>query len=587
MMPVAYLDPSSLMVWVDFPLLRGPPGHSPFERRRSTTDGDIALMNYAQKFFTLTDHEHRSFVDTLPLEERYRALLLASTLWHEQRHFLDYVLTNYGRWRVGRTVELAANLSAVVEAVRGFGRHFPLPLGLYADPARREMAEVPSPVPEILSLLGQRIANHLRLYKQDDERVIVEGTPCPLSGAAQLEAFAFQAQLARTHAVFGEHYFEFLKRVPERLILSDEIRGPERVLAALGFDVYREMPGNVLAIDAGLISPLLMAALMCRRKAIPGGPSLSNASAFQPSSRFKSLACHIMENSRIRRVDSASEGWDVVNRSCQALWRRTVLDDLDEDLEIDADLQRKLSQTNGNALAEMNASRLELRAVLRSALAEEPALFLDPLAYSRRLSPKVVPLLAISFAEPQIVFGGNAPQGMQPVRWIEGGPGSPSFVWSMATMAAPDAERPFALRRDDLWLDFAREEAPIIQLLTDGRSRRSIPAIQLWDAEQRYLAAGFQLIFEPEFEFPDFDRDSRGLFLFSGKRTLMCEFSKRPVGPDDSLLLSPWDFIRFPALRSQVDATTFDLECLPGGKNALQNWGYWLVHKDYGHLLSH
>lgn len=115
-----HLDPMSLAVWFE------PPTHGDYTTRRLLSGvGELALLERHDEAEDLV-----AGIDD-PVVRRAGVELL-SNVWHEQRHFVDFVLTNYGALRLRDHLLTYVNAGGLLsEAVEG-GRPLMVPLSTVA-----------------------------------------------------------------------------------------------------------------------------------------------------------------------------------------------------------------------------------------------------------------------------------------------------------------------------------------------------------------------------------------------------------------------------------------------------------------------
>src|SRR5262249_24447918 len=131
-----------------------------------------------------------------------RAIAIASSLWHEKRHFLDLALTNYGAFRFRQFFEIAANLPALRRAVEEDGAsRIVVPIDVYADQVRRRRHGLPEN-PK-LQELGRAIQSRKKMILDDRKLIPSRFGPLELGGEAQLEALAYLHQAAKAQKLFG------------------------------------------------------------------------------------------------------------------------------------------------------------------------------------------------------------------------------------------------------------------------------------------------------------------------------------------------------------------------------------------------
>ena len=98
-----------------------------------------------------------------------RSATVASAVWHEKRHFLDFILTNYGAFRIRQFLLLYYHLP-IVRKFASDSKSLLLPLESYLDETFCEINEVPQPTSDIM-----KIAKDIATRKEmllDDRRIL-------------------------------------------------------------------------------------------------------------------------------------------------------------------------------------------------------------------------------------------------------------------------------------------------------------------------------------------------------------------------------------------------------------------------------
>src|SRR3954447_11582302 len=109
MIPILQFDPATLTLWYDTQLLAS---------ARSSREVGLALH------YALDGRE--DWLKCLIRQQtdpwtRTRCATVASAVWHEKRHFLDFVLTNYGAMRVRQFFQCYINTRAFLGKVADSG----------------------------------------------------------------------------------------------------------------------------------------------------------------------------------------------------------------------------------------------------------------------------------------------------------------------------------------------------------------------------------------------------------------------------------------------------------------------------------
>jgi hypothetical protein len=102
MIPIIQFDPSSLTLWYDTHLIARMRGSTEIGRAL-----DLALRGADGELVEHIRSIDDSWVST-------RAGTIAAACWHEKRHFVDFILTNYGALRMRQFFTVYLNLPEVL-----------------------------------------------------------------------------------------------------------------------------------------------------------------------------------------------------------------------------------------------------------------------------------------------------------------------------------------------------------------------------------------------------------------------------------------------------------------------------------------
>src|SRR5688572_5203261 len=143
MIPVVQLDPATLSLWLDVSLISGGPhGHKLSELTQRAAFGENNEV--IEEIRALPDRKLAS-----------RAAHLVSCLWHEKRHFLDLLLTNYGALRVRHYFALYMNMSGILSRCTKGKSPLVCPLDVACDPFRLKMLDVGAVDPVLVQQAGR------------------------------------------------------------------------------------------------------------------------------------------------------------------------------------------------------------------------------------------------------------------------------------------------------------------------------------------------------------------------------------------------------------------------------------------------
>ena len=180
MLPIIQFDPATMSLWYDVELISGADS--------SGTIADLIPSAIRGDAIEVSDR----FSDIHDSKLRGRALQIVSAFWHEKRHFLDFVATNYGSFRFRQFLEVYTNLAPVIQIAKDRGR-LCCPLEIYDDPVRAALMDI-SDFPSDLVAIAKMLARRRKMVEYDRQRENTRFGPMEIGGEAQLEALAFMAQ---------------------------------------------------------------------------------------------------------------------------------------------------------------------------------------------------------------------------------------------------------------------------------------------------------------------------------------------------------------------------------------------------------
>ncbi len=125
MISVLILDPSSLTLHLDGTHITQRPNGAPI------------LQTFEHAYRGEADQLRNLLGSLHDVDLQSRCANFASCVWHEKRHFLDFLLTNYGAFRIRQYFQLYANLDLLISQAGQAQRELWFPLDVYLDPVTR------------------------------------------------------------------------------------------------------------------------------------------------------------------------------------------------------------------------------------------------------------------------------------------------------------------------------------------------------------------------------------------------------------------------------------------------------------------
>ena len=593
MTEIAYFDPADLMVWFDQNVLfwRFDPRNKSLVRSEAIE----AAFGIIRGAFDIGAAGLKDEVLHILDQFGPPAMMSLLTLWHEQRHFFDHVLTNFGASRVRLHWMIRAQLENIYRVAAADGV-LGLPIDVYGDPVECDALGVNPKAVTLLGGIGNFLANRRQMLAQDREDGRTPVSELPVDGFCQLEALGSLAQIAGMTVLLRKYLYHFDRfEAPfSRFPYLESIFSVMRIYGLEVIESFQHGDPSITAINPYLVGPILLAALMCRRTGLSGDDINTSC---MPARRLI-LILSQLEREGVKAASSAEDGFAVVNRACRRLWGRSVVDDLDEDIAFQETQIEKSRQASSpedvEFIEQYNSARKELRKILT----EDPRQFCDPWLYVTKTMPTVRPKIVLADRSGQtVLFGGGEDDNFRVLfaegtRWQD----SPRVCYYLDLKKTVEGVVAGVRFADRHWVN-GFNKSRHIRLLTEGRRQAQGSELDAFLAQRelRRSPAGdrhirpIELRFRPGHEYPEPDRSADLIFEMFGAKKLTCEISGREITPDSAMLVNPWDFERYPALREVLAQYNKLGICPTDGSfedDSIGNWNWWLVHRDYSRYLG-
>jgi len=301
-------------------------------RRRAKSEG-ISDTEVLHALFALAANAHDPRPVAIAEIERIVGVFKAPairwlvTLWHEQRHFIDHLFTNYGasQFRVG--FMLRSQLETILMSAASVGKMI-FPIDVYGDEVDLESFGVKTDGPHPLSPIANFIAERRQMLVDDKTIGSTPSGQFPMDGYTFLEALGSIAQLKRMMSVLGKSaYAQQWEQLGQAYTRFPYLTAVTKRLESAGIRVLDLRPidhdSAFLGINDSLLGPLLIASLMCRRLKTSDAIEISE---FLPASRFNNLVDKVADVRGVSEITSMEEGYDVVDDCCRKLWGRSIED---------------------------------------------------------------------------------------------------------------------------------------------------------------------------------------------------------------------------------------------------------------------
>jgi hypothetical protein len=570
MIPVLQLDPATLSIWFNLELVAaGPEGATLTELVQKAVFGDKNVIN---KIRAIRDPKLAA-----------RAAHLVSCVWHEKRHFIDLVLSNYGALRVRQYFTIYLNTMRLLQECHHEKYPLVCPLDAMCDPFRLKLLGV-SEVGENLKLQGCNIRARKRMLA--DDRAPIDTMclgPVEVGGEAQLEMLACLTQFAALQELLGlDVAANVFDDIPDLARFNQKYRWAIFLAHAVGAIPKAKPAGERrFSVDVSLFSAMLLAGLSCRvwkqEQTVVGEYS----SSYLPSMRLAGIFSAFKNHGSEFDDATPTAVWDAVNQIGKELWGRTVI----EEIEADYAHEEKFIETFRRVEYDVSEAALacledyhRLRGCLISLLRDTPEMFVSIKRFVHELLPFVAPLPIL--AKPS-GFEGDVPEGWERVLGfrflLSDMPGRFEGWWAVT----PVGERvePIALTERKHWLTLTSEYAPIAKLLMNGFSHRTILGPELVFGIKRLEALDIKVVIDPMFLFPpDSLQDAGYYWRLTSLPEARCDLCSAIIPSGSGFVLSPWVW------RRSAELAEILIRYYGGGEKGRyrfwQDWSIWLVCED-------
>jgi hypothetical protein len=473
-----------------------------------------------------------------------RCAHFATCVWHEKRHFLDFLLTNYGALRVAQFFQLYGNMERLLAEALQNKHALWFPLDIFLSPIHRRILGIETPWPFV-----QTIAENMRGIRElvaEDRHPVGAGSKLfEVGGDAQLEALAWICQLAAAEELLGTDA-SFSAQGDMALFSANQrrYRWIVEFAAGLGILPHRASQG-VWMQDVSFVMPLLYAALQIRAYGQTKTVPKSEYSSL-PSQRLYALAMHIRQRGSEFRPAGVEESWDQVNTMCREIWGRTALEEMKHNLVMEEQLLQDLQGTD-SAPDEVKACFADyhrLRALLIEMLEQSPSSVLDPVFFARNTLPRLQPYVIA--CRPDGVLG-KVPSTLELIHGFYDGAQQNDNGWWWAaspTHLPASDENIIRLECRNEWLSLTSHLAPIAKLMMNGRAHRTMIGPELLSAEMRLRHTGFQIGLDPALAFPREDPTAQmeSYYILRESDTAVCDCCRKTIRKPEGRFLSPWLF---------------------------------------------
>ena len=561
MIPVIRLDPGSLTLWYDPQLLN----QAPYGQDLAVTTHHAIFGNSE----SLLEHLNSIQDETI----KVKCIHLASSVWHEQRHFLDLILTNYGALRLRQFFQLYVNSRLLLAEAKEADGKLACPLDIYDDPFRRKLMGVSGL--ESCSAVGKESARRKEWLQDDRALVPTFAGRIEVGGEAQLEALAYYTQYAAVQELFGRDIsLKVQQEVTKDNPKSLKYKWAQVIANRFGLVPAKAEGPTAGTVDVSFLLPIIYGSLMCRAW---GQQQVSTATGgtHYPHARLAGLLLALKGKFENFGETSIEDAWEVVNTTTKQMWGRTVIEELQEDHRhegawVDAMQKREdVEDCVKNVLNDYHHLRGTLIDVLKAA----PAAIFDPKLTGTSGLFLTMPVLATAPGE-----AGDPPTGWERVLgYEEQQQPNVKWFWAVVPEQWPPADSEALTMNDrSSWAKLISYYTPLAKLMMNGRRHRTILGPELIVVENFLKAKrAVDLVIDPLFAYPQEADDINSYYTLADKTEAVCDMCNAKLKKPHGHYVSAWVF------RSSEKNAQLMINGYGGGPDGelvfLKDWSPWIL----------
>lgn len=565
MSQIAYLDPSSLSLWFDpSSLLRHPAGLTLAEALAAAIFNDTSSINTAVSACTSDG-------------TRARCFSIASLVWHEKRHFLDLVLTNYGSRRIRQYFNTYANQWAIAKSAASTKAKLLLPISAFSDEARYSTYDA-WVWRDSVAQLADLLSNYETILSADLLTVETSDGAFQVGGDAQLEAIAFVCQMAAVQQRFG---------LDASALVQRDLRSGGRALAfdwkynwamiigeRLGVVSTSRFSHDAICADSSKLIPMLYVSLFCR--SIDSDWNREDSPVL-PTTRLYMLAKSAEQDRANLAEMTLDEAWEYYNALAKRIWGKTAIEELEDDYKLEERTLSSLEQ-HPAALPAVKAAFRDyhrLRRILIEILKRTPSSILCPTLSSIEVLDQIrpMPVWAAPASESGKPYSGWT-RSIGCENWIYDG--EPLDWW---WTAVPDnwssAQDRLTLQESWAWQEILEFHAPMAKLFLNGRKHFTMLGPEMLAAEKILREWDIDVVFEAGCAYPEKPEEIDHFYYNGGTDQLVCDFCRSSMKRPEGNVLSPW------ILRINSTLASICIYHYGGGEQGrtlfARDWSPWII----------
>lgn len=522
----ANLDPSNLRLNLDL---------TQIAKGSSGKEIAIAISNCC--FGNITEFNN-SLLSIDGKEDKEKCVNLCSLIWHEQRHFLDLVLSNYGGYIFREYFTCYINIESVINELIELKEDLIFPLDVYNDEVR-------------LKILNKSTnSTHIKIVAEDlqkrENAIMKDRLPIydvEMGSYAILELIGFVFQLSAVENIAGIDYHlsfnEFInKNDPEGL----KYKWVTNFSEILNYPIS-DINEMYQVEHIGMMPIIFYPALLTRSWKNDISDNKKGESFLSANSRISLILEYIIDNKEKFQSIVFEDIWAETNIMSKYLFGRTIVEEIEMDLFFQNQMLKNFSNINP-LLKDIMSQYIDLKIDLLSILKSNPEQIFHPDKYVNKTLTKVRPI-PIFYTPSAIDNNKLSLMGWESLHAIKEIKDEKIINIYNLTSIPKIWENQNILGFKELysWKKIFLVYTAIAKLMIKGRNHKSIMGAELLTAEQIILESGVNIVYEPEFKYPtDLVMKASYLYDIQDVKDAICDMCGEKQEKPSGYIVSPWIF---------------------------------------------
>ena len=564
-------DSASLSLWINQELIYS---NSPYSKIFS--NGIHAALYGTQKEVA----QFSSEIEDPSARRKFQSV--TGSIWHEKRHFLDLILTNFGASRIRHHFELRHNSKFVLKEAHENGRLI-LPIDAYADCAHTAYYDLHNSPDS--KKTGERVAHIKDVYRSDRSLYSLKKGEIEVGGNAQLECLAYVFQSAAMQAAFGvDDTAKALDDVPD----SDSHHGKYKWLIdfmyASGLTEYKIIESKYALINDTLLTCIAFASLQMRSFRDLNGEIAKNTTT--PISRFSQLIIEMRNGNYDTANQDFNTCWELVNAACLSCFGADVCDEIEFDIKKTKEfLDRYSDDLLGDELACFSDYN-NLRERIFDDFRETPRNFLRTFDFKNEILDRLKPIVVVANPSGIIgelnedliqLFGYDHSQVQKDIDYLK-------WTWAWTPKKPKIHSLDYAFTNESEWHNAIMVDIPIAKLMMNGFRHDTMLGPELVSAKAKIeLQLGCEVKLIKPYDAPqDLILDSNAYWYQHMDENIVCDLSGKELNRENAVVFSKWYLLRnFEYAEAIIDFWRSNGQGDLARISFWREWSTWVVHKDF------